>query len=322
MNAAGLEVRAAEIRSGEDLREAAQGADLRIVQLVPGRFRGALMHANIDGLAFSTGVFAPDIRARGVMHPNACTIGMLLDTTGEVSQWDYDVSPGDAVVFPEHVEQEGHFTGSSAYATISMTAEELATFARGEPELDGPDFWRKLGRYRSSPVVARRARESLAAGISLLRDSQLLLRMADCDLLRRSIIESFLSGIIHERPAWRDRRAYPGAKLVREVEDYADGQQGRAIHISEICAVLGVSRRSLHRAFADALGIGPSAYLRRRRLAAVRSSLRTPDTASGGVTQAALEQGFYELGQFARGYQKMFGEMPSETMRKARGQAR
>jgi AraC family ethanolamine operon transcriptional activator len=93
------------------------------------------------------------------------------------------------------------------------------------------------------------------------------------------------------------------------------------VHLSEICAALGVPRRSLHRAFADVLGIGPSAYLRRRRLSAVRSALRKPETATGSVTQAALDQGFYELGQFARGYHEMFGETPSETMRGARSRA-
>jgi AraC-like DNA-binding protein len=319
MSAAGLEVRTAVLRSGEDLREAAQGAELRIVQLVPGRFHGALMHANVGGLVFSAGKFKPDIRARGVMHPNACTIGMLLHSTGQASQWDYDVIPGDTVVFPEQAEQEGHFAGESSYATISMSAEDIASFARGEPGLDDPDFWRKLGRYRTASRSVRwQAQRTLAANISALRHSQLLLATRSRELLRCSIIESFLAGIVHERPDWRELRSYPGARLVRDVEDYADQQHGRPIHLSEICRALGVSRRTLHRAFADVLGLGPKAFLQRRRLSAVRSTLRNPDLALRGVTEVALDQGFYELGHFACAYRELFGETPSATLRKAR----
>jgi AraC-like DNA-binding protein len=37
-----------------------------------------------------------------------------------------------------------------------------------------------------------------------------------------------------------------------------------------------LSRRTLHRAFHEALGIGPISFLRHRRLCAVHSDLRAP----------------------------------------------
>ena len=68
MKSVGLAVRVAAVRSCDELREAAQGADIRVVQLVPGEFHGSLLHANVGGLVLSAGDFGPDVRARGVMH--------------------------------------------------------------------------------------------------------------------------------------------------------------------------------------------------------------------------------------------------------------
>ena len=109
--------------------------------------------------------------------------------------------------------------------------------------------------------------------------------------------------------------ARTGARLVSETEDYIDASDGRPVHISELCCALKVSRRSLHRAFADTLGIGPAAYLRRRRLSAIRSILSRSDTATISIGDLAFEYGFPETGRFAAYYRAHFGESPSETCR-------
>ena len=109
--------------------------------------------------------------------------------------------------------------------------------------------------------------------------------------------------------------ARTGARLVSETEDYIDATDGRPVHISELCSALKVSRRSLHRAFAGTLGIGPAAYLRRRRLSAIRSILSRCDTATISIGDLAFEYGFPETGRFAAYYRAHFGETPSETLR-------
>ncbi|RUU28329.1 helix-turn-helix domain-containing protein [Mesorhizobium sp. M6A.T.Ce.TU.016.01.1.1] len=76
-----------------------------------------------------------------------------------------------------------------------------------------------------------------------------------------------------------------------------------------------VSRRTLHRAFQHTLGIGPLAYLRLRRLSAVHRALTMAEPAYAGVTRAALDFGFTDLGRFAAFYKRLFGEFPSQTLR-------
>jgi len=78
--------------------------------------------------------------------------------------------------------------------------------------------------------------------------------------------------------------------------------------------MLRTSRRTLHRAFHDVLGIGPIAFLRHHRLGSVHSRLREGDPSNMHVTGVATEFGFLELGRFSHYYAKLFGEYPSQTL--------
>jgi AraC family ethanolamine operon transcriptional activator len=104
------------------------------------------------------------------------------------------------------------------------------------------------------------------------------------------------------------------SQLVGKVGDYLDAAGRRPVHISEICAQLNVSRRSLHRAFYDVLGMGPITFLRHKRLCAIHSVLRDSDPATVTVAQVAIQHGFIELGRFSHYYHSLFGEYPSQTL--------
>lgn len=64
--------------------------------------------------------------------------------------------------------------------------------------------------------------------------------------------------------------------------------------------------------FQQVLGISPLSYLRAARPGAARQALKS----SASVTDAATQLGFWHFGRFAKDYQAMFGELPSQTHRK------
>ena len=113
-------------------------------------------------------------------------------------------------------------------------------------------------------------------------------------------------------------------QLVRNTEDYLEAAGLQPVHISEICAELNVSRRTLHRAFFDFLGLGPVTFLRHKRLCAIHSILKDSNPAMVTVAEVAMQQGFVELGRFSHYYHSLFGEYPSETLggRRLKGKGR
>ncbi|NEY59705.1 helix-turn-helix domain-containing protein, partial [Klebsiella pneumoniae] len=59
---------------------------------------------------------------------------------------------------------------------------------------------------------------------------------------------------------------------------------------------------------------GPNAWLKRIRLNAVRRELISPWSERETVKEAAMQWGFWHLGQFATDYQQLFAEKPSMTL--------
>lgn len=312
------------LQNTEDLREATHGADLKVVQLASGSFGGRLTHAQIGSVSLSAGDFEPDIRARGVMNPDMVTLGMMVDSSGDVMQWDYHVEPGDIIVFPRSVEQEGRFTGRSRYLTLTLTEDELARHTTGERELQDPRFWTEIKRFRPSPGLRAFIRKNLDHKIAQLREGTLTSPGAATEHFRRSLLEAFIVGILDAQDAGAEgREHHTASRLVRAVEDYVDGiGPDQPIHISELCLALGVSRRSLHRAFHETLDVGPVEYLRLRRLSSVRRVLSSMEVVPKSVTRAALDAGFTDFGRFAGYYKRIFRETPSQTRKHAMARRR
>jgi AraC family ethanolamine operon transcriptional activator len=128
------------------------------------------------------------------------------------------------------------------------------------------------------------------------------------------------------RAALPRRRPSPrvGADLrgraLRRALDFIEANAARAPRVSELCAVVGASERTLRYAFQDRFGMSPKACLQAVRLNGVRRELRrSADRAM--IVDTANRWGFWHMGQLAVDYRRLFGELPSETVPAQRGRA-
>ena len=81
----------------------------------------------------------------------------------------------------------------------------------------------------------------------------------------------------------------------------------------------GSASGALQYAFKEVMGLTPVHYLMRLRLHRVRQALLAATHASSTVSAEALEWGFWHFGEFARADKACFGELPSDTLRRAPG---
>jgi transcriptional regulator GlxA family with amidase domain len=106
-------------------------------------------------------------------------------------------------------------------------------------------------------------------------------------------------------------------RLIREAEHLMrTGEIG--LTVGEIASRLGVSLRSLEAGFREYRRMTPTQSLRTVRLRRVREGLLAP-TATTSVTTVALENGFLHLPRFSGYYRAAFGESPTVTLRRSRG---
>jgi AraC family ethanolamine operon transcriptional activator len=309
------------INGPDDLREIGRGSDTEIVQLKPGKLRGCIKHFGIGNVGISVGRFSAGIRVRGPLHRERVVLGTILDSGGRITQWWKDVRPGDIGVFPALKEIDVVHGGSAAYFLVSIPVPELSAMLGGEEHLADPAYWDTKRLCSTDPVLGAKLVERLIGIVSSIEGQSTAPSDQAVDFLQRSIIEPYVMGLTSALPR-ANAQPCTGARLVKETEDYIDAAQGRPVHISELCSALKVSRRSLHRAFADTMDMGPAAYLRSRRLSAIQSILRRCDPAAVSIGELAFEYGFLEPGRFASYYRAHFGETPSETVRSRWASAR
>jgi AraC-like DNA-binding protein len=104
--------------------------------------------------------------------------------------------------------------------------------------------------------------------------------------------------------------------IIVRFEEFLEMHPDRPLYLTEICAAIGVAERTLRAACEEHLGMGPIRFLSLRRLHLVHRALRQADASMTTVTRVATDHGFWELGRFSVAYRGMFGESPSETLRR------
>lgn len=113
-------------------------------------------------------------------------------------------------------------------------------------------------------------------------------------------------------------RASRHASLVRAARrQLKDRSECGEEQIAALAGRLGVSPRTLFRAFRDATDLTPLNYRRLSRLHALRRALLSASPRDASVTQLATDLGFNHLGRLAGEYKRHFQELPRDTLSRA-----
>jgi len=107
-----------------------------------------------------------------------------------------------------------------------------------------------------------------------------------------------------------------GKRAIQKVKDFLAAHPRELITVSRLCKIGTVSERTLQYAFLEHYGVSPKTYLNNYRLNGVRRELCVSDPCTTRINDVANLWGFWHMGQFAADYRKLFGELPSETLRR------
>ena len=141
--------------------------------------------------------------------------------------------------------------------------------------------------------------------------------------VRRHVEDALLGALIATVPHVRGSSAsqeISGAipYYLRRAESHLRDNAFRAVRMSEMTALTGVSERTLQDGFLRFRGKSPGQFARDVRLDLARCALIEQKGDDNNVTKIALRFGFAHLGRFSRSYADRFGEYPSDTLRRSR----
>lgn len=103
--------------------------------------------------------------------------------------------------------------------------------------------------------------------------------------------------------------------FVQRALAFIQAHEAGDLHVEHLCQATDKAERSLLRAFHKLFGVGTTQYLKLRRLNRVHFALMAP--AATTVDGVLAIHGIRECGRFAGTYKSLFGESPSETLKKA-----
>ena len=102
--------------------------------------------------------------------------------------------------------------------------------------------------------------------------------------------------------------------LLMKAIEVIESKSMEPVTVADVERLVGISGRTLRHAFEVEFGVSPKQYVMAFRLNKVRSRLLNRDHLGEPITDIANEWGFWHMGQFARDYRRMFGELPSQTI--------
>lgn len=161
----------------------------------------------------------------------------------------------------------------------------------------------------TSPGDIQSARHHFTMMLDAVRRGDLSLSAGDFE---KAIFDSVLP-LIDGGEYQIDRHS--SAILVQRAMDFCESVGG-PVHITNLCTALNASPRTLQLAFQKVMGTSPHNFFHKRRLSKARMALLKADSRESRVTLIANNHGFSELGRFSVQYRQLFGESPSETLRR------
>ena len=166
--------------------------------------------------------------------------------------------------------------------------------------------------------IGAHARETLLYVVNAMDSNPTIL---DHPLLVKNF-EELLLGIILSLPSnFSDELSTPPRMPftpgnIAKAEEYIEANAGLPITIADILLQAECSRKVLFGNFRKFRGYTPGEFLATVRLKLAHGRLSQPNE-SDTITSIAYESGFSHLGRFSENYQKRYGVLPSETLRKS-----
>jgi AraC-like DNA-binding protein len=289
----------------------ADGLDAEYVQLETKPFaaRWAVVPLPEMVLQFSSAGVALARRIRIPARRCAFLVPLVVP---ESARWNArPVTGNELIVCAPGSESYACDPGGTEFAIISVP-EDGTPAALARALLDaGKSDCTLLPRARDAQTLHRRLRialESTAQGANA--DD-----VAALNDIRGALEACLRYAVVSDR---RGRTSAGRSRIVRRAEEFFRSHVGEPVSMAQLSSDAMVSERCLREAFYDTYATSPMRYLRLWQLHQVRRALRSADGCHATVTDIATLHGFYELGRFAGEYKALFGEVPSQTLSRAR----
>lgn len=282
-------------------------------QLTGGLFHGQTRAASLPGIQLFQESMNRSVDQLGQAPKGRLVLGVPNAMQGE-GFWSGQPLHTEALLVLRDGEELAFRTPASS--DMSFIAVEYGLLQQYAQQVEQVDFCARRDRLGPvmplTPVLAARMRQvlQLALDHALQDGDELGLAELEADLC--SLCLEAIGAVPLDAASRAGQRVQ--RYLVNAVRERVLARPDDPPSVAALATELNVSRRTLHHAFTQVLGINPVNYMRTVRLHQARKALRAQPDSPGRVRDVAVEYGFWHLGLFAQHYRALFGERPSHTL--------
>jgi AraC-like DNA-binding protein len=291
-------------------------ADCELFPTAKGSFRAELTQIGMNSLwMHRIRVSLPQVNTVAV-KPGRRAIGFLIEpNSSPLLHCGLEVLPGDIVVNGfdvTHQRSDANF----CYGTMSLPIDDLdaaadAIIGREFPKTPHKRIIRPGSALMLRLLTLHKSVGQLAHDKPDILELPEVLRALENELIHM-MVRCLAEGAAVEPTVGSSRHD----TIVARFEEFLEAHPRRPLYLTEICAAIGVAERTLRASCEEHLGMGPIRYLALRRMHLVRRALLRADPSKATVTRIVTDHGFCELGRFSIAYRALFGQSPSETLRR------
>ncbi|WP_419795256.1 helix-turn-helix domain-containing protein [Pseudomonas palleroniana] len=283
-------------------------------QLSCGNFEGGVARASLGRVQVFREWINQAIDQRSVADTDVVMIGVTLHQ-GTCSWQNREMQADSLFIMRQGEEARFCATTKSDILAATIDASLLNTFSQGlygvsaDRLVNGACLLKGdtkgIARYKSLLLTALGS--AVARPDSLDSD---LTRLQLCEDVTVAALEAMGSLSITSSSSPRDHRVHRA--MVDRARSFILSNPTANHSVEALCEHLNMSRRGLHSAFIQVVGVNPCTYIRQVRLHGARKDILS---GAPSVSEAAMRWGFWHFGMFSQYYKNQFGELPSETHR-------
>jgi AraC-like DNA-binding protein len=296
-------------------QSAIRAGDVELFPTARGKFHAELTQVTLDRLWMQRfheklpQVFASKIR------PGRKVIGFLTGEQPTIKHCGLDLSPHDIVICDYDV-MHHRTAGNCRFGGMSLTTDDFDVACKA---ITGHEFSGSPLKHLVRPDTALMSRLQQLHEIAgqLAKTTPDLLALPEvARSLEQELIRLMIKCLTESASSGMTTGGRRHDAIVGRFEEFLEANPDMPLYLTEICAAIGVAERTLRGACEEHLGMGPIRFLNLRRMHLVRRALLRADPSTATVTRLATDHGFWELGHFSVAYRTLFGESPSESLRR------
>lgn len=298
-------------------QEAVYAANVRVTVTAAGKFQADLTRIKLHRLWMQRARFSlPSVTHSTTSKDRSMFFLQFQPDQAPIRHSGTEVTPGEIVCYP--LGSDHHYRTSASYhcGGMSLTPADLAEFGEmfAECELRSPAVMRFL--RPASPLLSRLLDLHKAAADLAATTPDILRHPQVAKALEQALIRAMIACLTDPDAQDRPHSARLRLAVMQRFEQMLEAHPDAPLHVTDVCAGIGVSERTLRLHCQEQLGVSPHRYLWLRRMNLVQRALTNAEPTDRTVTAIANDYGFAELGRFAVSYRRLFGESPSATLRR------